>query len=98
MIIAAHPDDDILGCGGYLAKYSQEQIIRVIFIAEGSSCRFSNLKEDKDLIKQAIEKIFKVKVEKVNTLIDTTGEKRAYVKFSQDTPAIDIATNLGLMG
>ena len=39
-----------------------------------------------------------VKVEKINTLIDTTGEKKAYVKFSKDTPAIDIATNLGLMG
>ena len=49
-------------------------------------------------IKKAIEEIFKAKVEKVNTLIDTAGEKRAYVKFSQDTPAIDIATNLGLMG
>jgi ribosomal protein uL23 len=49
-------------------------------------------------IKQAIEKIFKAKVEKVNTLIDTDGEKRAYVKFSPETPAIDIATNLGLMG
>ena len=49
-------------------------------------------------IKKAIEKIFKVKVEKVNTLIDHNGEKRAYVKFSQDTPAIDIATNMGLMG
>ena len=52
----------------------------------------------KSEIKKAIEEIFKAKVEKVNTLIDTTGEKRAYVKFSQDTPAIDIATNLGLMG
>ena len=52
----------------------------------------------KSEIKKAIEELFKVKVEKVNTLIDTSGEKRAYVKFSQDTPAIDIATNLGLMG
>ena len=49
-------------------------------------------------IKKAIEKIFKTKVEKINTLIDTKGEKKAYVKFSLDTPAIDIATNLGLMG
>ena len=49
-------------------------------------------------IKKAIEKIFNAKVEKVNTFIDTKGEKRAYIKFSQDTPAIDIATNLGLMG
>ena len=66
LIIAAHPDDDILGCGGYLAKYSQEQIIRVIFIAEGSSCRFSNLKENKDLIKQAIEKRTSCSVKALN--------------------------------
>jgi|TARA_Y100000310_G_scaffold232341_1_gene235134 large subunit ribosomal protein L23 len=49
-------------------------------------------------IKKAIEEIFKVKVEKVNTCIGPNGKKKAYVKFSQDTPAIDIATNLGLMG
>ena len=42
--------------------------------------------------------MFKVKVEKVNTMIDPNGKKKAYVKFSQNTPAIDIATNLGLMG
>jgi large subunit ribosomal protein L23 len=48
-------------------------------------------------IKSAIEEIFKVKILKVNTLITNNGEKRAYVKFAYDTPAIDIATNLGLM-
>ncbi len=49
-------------------------------------------------IKQAVEKIFDAKVEKVNTFIGSDGKKRAYVKFSNETPAIDIATNLGLMG
>lgn len=52
---------------------------------------------DKMQIKDAIEKMFKVKVVKVNTYITPKGEKRAYVKFSPETPAIDIATNLGLM-
>lgn len=47
-------------------------------------------------IKKAIEDVFKVKVDKVNTLV-TQGKKRAYVKFAKDYPAIDIATNLGLM-
>ena len=51
---------------------------------------------DKKDIKKAIEDIFKVKVKEVNTYI-LNGEKRAYVKFSEETPAIDIATNLGLM-
>ncbi len=40
LIIAAHPDDDILGCGGYLAKYSNTKEIRVVFIAEGTTCRY----------------------------------------------------------
>jgi len=48
-------------------------------------------------IKKAIEEVFKAKVIKVNTFVSQKGEKRAYVKFSQETPAIDIATNLGLI-
>ena len=48
-------------------------------------------------IKRAIEEVFKSKVLKVNTFISPDGKKKAYVKFSMETPAIDIATNLGLM-
>ena len=51
----------------------------------------------KPAIKQAIEQLFKCKVIKVNTFIVNGSEKRAYVQFSAETPAIDIATNLGLM-
>ena len=47
-------------------------------------------------IKKAVEEIFKVKVLKVNTLIQK-GKKKAYTKLSPDTPAIDVATQLGLM-
>jgi len=53
-------------------------------------------KASKSEIKEAIEKMFKAKVINVNTLIKGNS-KRAYVKFSAETPAIDIATNLGLM-
>ena len=48
-------------------------------------------------VKKAIEEQFAVKVVKVNTLIARDGKKRAYIRFSEETPAIDIATNLGLM-
>ena len=48
-------------------------------------------------IKKAIEEAFKVKVVKLTTLILPDGRKKAYVKLSADTPAIDIATQLGLM-
>jgi len=54
-------------------------------------------KATKKEIKEAVEKMFKAKVDKVNTLIGPDGKKRAYVKFSAETPAIDIATQLGMM-
>jgi large subunit ribosomal protein L23 len=51
----------------------------------------------KPQIKEAVEKHFNSKVVKVRTLITSQGQKRAFVKFSEETPAIDIATKLGLM-
>lgn len=48
-------------------------------------------------IKEEMERVFKVKVEKVNTLIGPDGKKRAYIKLSPETPAIDLATKLGLL-
>tara|TARA_Y100000310_G_scaffold167856_1_gene167814 strand:- start:17689 stop:17946 length:258 start_codon:yes stop_codon:yes gene_type:complete len=55
-----------------------------------------NSRAEKKDIKTAIESIFKVKIIGVNTHV-SKGEKRAYVKFSNETPAIDIATQLGFM-
>ena len=51
---------------------------------------------DKGIIKKAIESMFKAKVDSVRTYI-SRGEKRAYIKFAEESPAIDIATQLGLM-
>ena len=48
-------------------------------------------------IKKAVEQMFKVQVDDVNTFISSEGEKRAYIKFNSKNPAIDIATQLGLM-
>jgi len=56
-----------------------------------------NKKSTKKEIKKAIEEMFKVEVADVNTLINAEGEKRAYVKLSAKNPAIDIATQMGLM-
>ncbi len=56
LIIAAHPDDDILGCGGMLAKLQKKKIdIKVIFIAEGSSCRYIS-SDDSNKINFEIQK------------------------------------------
>ena len=56
-----------------------------------------NSKSTKKEIKKAIEEMFKVAVDDVKTLVTQDCEKRAYVKFSAKNPAIDIATQLGLM-
>ncbi len=48
-------------------------------------------------IKKAVEEIFKVKVVSVNTLNDFRGRKKAYIKLSPETPALDIATQMGIM-
>ena len=50
----------------------------------------------KKQIKEEFEKMFKVKVLKVNTLIDG-NRKKAYIKLAAENPAIDIATQMGIM-
>tara|TARA_B100000315_G_C14182622_1_gene409629 strand:+ start:93 stop:350 length:258 start_codon:yes stop_codon:yes gene_type:complete len=61
---------------------------KLIFVVE--------IDADKNMIKGAVEAMFKAKVESVTTYVQN-GEKRAYVKFSNESPAIDIATQMGLM-
>ena len=51
----------------------------------------------KEQIKNDIETFFKAKVVSVATRIGPDAKKRAYVRFSNETPAIDIATKLGLI-
>jgi large subunit ribosomal protein L23 len=48
-------------------------------------------------VKRDIEDLFDCAVEDVKTLVNMKGEKRAYVRFGEETPAIDIATRMGLM-
>ena len=73
-----------------------EKAIRMID-AENKLVFVVELSANKQSIREEIERLFKVKVIKVNTLIGPDGKKRAYVKLSPETPAIDLATKLGLM-
>lgn len=54
-------------------------------------------KATKPQIKKAIEQLFSAKVVAVNTHHLIKGDKRAYITFAKESPAIDIATALGLM-
>jgi large subunit ribosomal protein L23 len=54
-------------------------------------------KASKQEIKEAVEKMFKVKVIKVNVQNSIKGEKKAYVKLSPANPASDVSADLGLI-
>ncbi|HDH06818.1 MAG TPA: 50S ribosomal protein L23 [Thermoproteales archaeon] len=56
-----------------------------------------HLKANKKQIKKAVEELFKVKVEKVNTLITPKGYKKAYVKLKPEYSAAEIASRLGIL-
>ena len=45
LIIAAHPDDEILGCGGTISKLKDTNDINVLFMTDGVSARGKNKKE-----------------------------------------------------
>jgi large subunit ribosomal protein L23 len=81
-----------------IIKYplATEKAVRLMEI-ENKLVFIVDKKAKKKEIKEVFEKEFKVKVIKVNTLFDTKGRKKAYISLSPETPAIDVATQLGLM-
>ena len=54
-------------------------------------------KSTKSEIKNAFQELFKVKVLDVHTYVSPKGKKKAYIRLSPETPALDVATQLGLM-
>jgi ribosomal protein uL23 len=54
-------------------------------------------KSNKNQIKWAAERAFKVKVDKVNTMIDRKGRKKAWIQLSKEYPATEIATRFGML-
>ncbi|MCC5994131.1 MAG: 50S ribosomal protein L23 [Candidatus Aenigmarchaeota archaeon] len=52
---------------------------------------------NKQQIKEAFEKLFGVKVEKVNTLITRDGKKKAFIKLKKEFKASDVAVKLGIL-
>lgn len=56
-----------------------------------------DMKATKYDIRRAVEELFGVKVLEVRTLITPRGEKKAYVRLTDEYKATDIATKLGIV-
>ena len=49
LVIAAHPDDEVLGCGGSIARLGNEgHEVRVLILGEGMTSRFNHRKDAPD--------------------------------------------------
>jgi len=48
-------------------------------------------------IKKAVEQLYEVVVEKVNIVITSKGQKKAFVKLHPDYKAVDVAIKLGIL-
>ena len=57
---------------------------------------FVSRKANKNTIKWAVETLYEVVVEKINTLIMPDGTKKALVRLAPEYSAADVATNLGI--
>ena len=75
---------------------SSEKAVRLME-SENKLTFIVDRKSNKQELKKALENLFKIKVIKINTLILPSGRKKAYIKLSPETPAIDVATQLGLI-
>ncbi|MBS3156021.1 50S ribosomal protein L23 [Candidatus Woesearchaeota archaeon] len=56
-----------------------------------------DLSSTKKDIKEALKKGFDIDTIKIRTIITPQGKKKAYVTLPKDKPAIDVATQLGIM-
>ena len=57
LIIAAHPDDEVLGCGGTIARFADLGVeVRIVFLAEGVTARFDPPEFETDEVQAAIRR------------------------------------------
>ena len=54
-------------------------------------------KANKRQIKDAVQKMYEIQCQKINTLIRPDGQKKAYVRLTSDFDALDVANRVGII-
>ena len=53
LIVVAHPDDEVLGCGGTIAKFVDKKYrVKVIFLSDGESSRLKKINHKQNLYRR----------------------------------------------
>ncbi len=79
-----------------ISALATEKCVRLIESDNILSFLVEGFAKKKD-VKQAVEKMFNVKVAKVNVLNIAKGKKKAYVKLTNDHLAADVSADLGFI-
>lgn len=56
-----------------------------------------DVRANKPKIKSAIAKMYDIQAAKVNTLVRPDGQKKAYVRLTNDHDALDVASKIGII-
>jgi large subunit ribosomal protein L23Ae len=76
-----------LSCDSTIAKIQYANTL--VFIVDISS--------NKNKIKNTIKKLYKIKIKKINTLIQIDGKKKAFIRLPSDVDALEVANKIGLI-
>jgi large subunit ribosomal protein L23 len=65
--------------------------------AENKITFIVDTRSDKHDVKRAVEQLYEVIVEHVNTLVTPEGDKKAFVRLTPEFKAADLAVRLGIL-
>ena len=87
LVLAAHPDDETLGCGGTIARLSSEgHQISLITFTDGASARHDNQKDDR---RRTVDDVCDILGIKHNVCYDFPDNKMDQVPMLEVTKAIE---------
>ena len=66
LVVAAHPDDEVLGCGGTILRHVEAgDQVEILIVAEGATSR--QRQRDRLSAKNELNKLFCCRKSKINT-------------------------------